>query len=193
MSSYTSSGSSLLSTQSQGTNALDKFQSFNSLFTLAALDKNQQQSYSIDRNNVKNIICRSQGKGNGGAGTAFGNLDYFIDDVDIITIPALTKKTGNTFATKINFKVFEPYSMGLFMLTMQQAAKAAGYGQSFKEAPYLLMIEFIGYENDKPGSSEPGTELVRYIPIKIIEIKFKVGTTGSTYDVRAIPFNEHAL
>jgi len=190
---YTSSGS-LLNTTAQGSNVLDKFQTFNSLFTLAALSQGQLNASKIDKGNIQNVICRSQGIGtSGGTDTAFGKFDYFIDDVIIASIPALTKKTGNAFATKISFKVFEPYSMGLFMLTMQKAAAAAGYGQSFKEAPYLLMIEFIGWEDGRPGSSEPGTELVRYIPIKIIDIKFNVGTSGSTYLINAIPYNEHAF
>jgi len=191
---YTDNGGSLSNTTAEGSNVLDKFQSFNSLFTLAALSKAQLNSSSIDRGGLQNIICRSQGIGpNGGTDSGFGKFDYFIDDVIISSIPSLSKKTGNTFGTKITFKVFEPYSMGLFMLTMQKAAANAGYGQSFKEAPYLFMIEFIGYTNDQPGSSEPGTELVRYIPVKIIEIKFNVGQTGSTYLVTAIPYNEDAF
>jgi len=190
---YTTGGS-LLTTEGQGTNVLDKFQTFNCLFTLAALTQNQVNGHSINRSAIQNIICRSQSIGpSGGVGTSFGKYDYFIDDVLISAIPALTKKTGNSFATKVTFKVYEPYSMGLFMLTMQQAAKEAGYGQSFKEAPYLLMIEFVGYVDGQPGSPEPGTELVRYIPIKIIDIKFNVGITGSTYLVTAIPYNEHAF
>lgn len=192
---YTDSGGSLSNTQAQGTNVLDKFQTFNSLFTLAALSTSQVNGSTLDRGAIQqNIICRSQGIGpNGGTDSGFGKFDYFIDDVIISSIPSLSKKTGNTFGTKITFKVFEPYSMGLFMLTMQKAAANAGYGQSFKEAPYLFMIEFIGYTDGQPGSSEPGTDLVRYIPVKIIEIKFNVGQTGSTYLVTAIPYNEDAF
>lgn len=179
--------------QQGGTNPLDKFQTFNCLFTLAALTKTQVNGQTINRSNIQNIICRSQGVGNKGTRTAFGSYDYFIDDVIIASIPSLSKKTGNSFATKISFKVFEPYSMGLFMLTMQQAAQSAGYGLSFKEAPYLLMIEFVGYVDGQPSSSEPDDQLTRYIPIKIVSIKFNVGTTGSTYEVTAIPYNEHAF
>lgn len=190
---YTDSGASLSNTTAEGVNILDKYQSFNALFTLAAMSKNQLNGSTVDRGSVQNIICRSQGIGSGGTDSGFGKFDYFIDDVIISSVPSLSKKTGNTFGTKITFKVFEPYSMGLFMLTMQKAASNAGYGQSFKEAPYLFMIEFIGYVNGQPGSSEPGTELVRYIPVKIIEIKFNVGQTGSTYLVTAIPYNEEAF
>ncbi len=185
--------SNLSQTQARGTNPLDKFQTFNCLFTLAALSKTQINNRSISRSNVQNIICRSQGIGNKGTKTAFGTYDYFIDDVIIASQPSLSKKTGNTFATKISFKVYEPYSMGLFMLAMQQAAKGAGYGLSFKEAPYLLMVEFAGYVDDKPSSSEPADDLTRFIPIKIIEIKFNVGLNGSTYEITAIPYNEHAF
>ncbi len=178
-------------------NPLSKFQSFNSLFTLAAMSKADQNFGVADKSKFTNIICRSQGdwaqdRANTRVQTAFGTYDYFIDDVTIVSIPAQSPETGNSFATKISFKVYEPYSMGLFMLALQQGAAQAGYGMNFTEASYMFMIEWIGYVNSKP-SAEPGADLTRYIPIKIINITFKVGLTGSVYDCEAIPYNEHAF
>ena len=187
----------LQSMQSMGVNPLGKFQTFNSLFTLAAIDRSQQNSGNIQRDGIRNIICRSQGDWGDGANkrasTEFGSFDYFIDDVVIASIPAPSDLTSVTFATKITFKVIEPYSMGLFLLTMQQAAQKAGYGLNFKEAPYVFMIEFVGNVNGMPSSPTPGPELTRYIPIKIINIKFNVSASGSTYEVEAIPYNEHVF
>lgn len=178
-------------------NPLDKFQSFNCLFTLAALSPRDQNFGIKDKTQLTNIICRSQGdwaedRANKRVQTDFGTYDYFIDDVTIVSIPAFSPETGNSFATKISFKVYEPYSMGLFMLAIQQASQRAGYGMNFTEASYMFMIEFMGYVNNQP-SSEAGDDLTRYIPIKFINIKFKVTDKGSVYECEAIPYNEYAF
>lgn len=178
-------------------NPLDKFQSFNCLFTLAALSPRDQNFGIANKSQINNIICRSQGdwaqdRSNKRVQTDFGTFDYFIDDVTIVSIPAFSPETGNSFATKISFKVYEPYSMGLFMLALQQGAQKAGYGMNFTEASYMFMIEFMGYVGNQP-STEAGEDLTRYIPIKFINIKFKVTEKGSVYDCEAIPYNEYAF
>lgn len=188
-------GLNLNSVSAQGTNPLDKFQTFNNLFTLAGMTKQQINQGTWDRNQLKNVICRSQGdwEKSKHVQTDFGSFDYFIDDLIITSKPSPGAATGATFAHKINFRVFEPYSMGLFMLAMQQAAEAGGYKLNFKEAPFMLMIEWVGYVDDKPGPSNPGKELYRLIPIRIKNITFKIGASGTMYEVDAIPYNEIAF
>jgi hypothetical protein len=188
-------GLDLRQTTSNGVNPLDKFQTFNSLFTLAAITKEQQNMGKIEKGKLDYVICRSQGDwGNSKhVGTDFGSFDYFIDDLIITSIPAPHPIIGLTTATKITFKVTEPYSMGLFMLTLQQGAYQAGYKLNFKEAAYVLMIEFKGYVDGNPSAGEPDADLTRYIPIKIQNITFKVTASGTVYEVSAIPYNEIAL
>ena len=73
-------------------------------------------------------------KSGGGAGpaktrTAFeteGAVEYFIDDVTINTLIAPGADTKQTNATSIDFTVLEPYSMGMFLQTLNLAAKEAG-------------------------------------------------------------------
>lgn len=184
------SGTNLSQTSAQGSNPLDQFQTFNNLFTLASLSRGQING-NVSKDSLTNIICRSQSVGDKGVQTDFGTFDYFIDDVTIVTIPSASKLTGNTFATKISFKVHEPYSMGLFMLALRNAASASGYPQNFNQAPYAFMIEWVGYVNNKPGAV--GDRLTRIIPIRLSKVTFKVGMTGSVYDCEAIPYNEIAF
>ena len=188
-------GLDLNSVSEQGTNVLDKFQTFNSLFTLAGMTKQQINQGTWDRSQLKNVVCRSQGdwEKSKHVETDFGSYDYFIDDMIISSKPSFSKDTGATFAYKINFRVFEPYSMGLFMLAMQQAAEKSGYKLNFKEAPFMLMIEWIGYVDGQPGPSEPGKGFYRLIPIRIKNITFKIGASGTMYEIDAIPYNEVAL
>lgn len=174
-------------------NPLNKFVSYNCLFTLSCLDKNMQNKGEFDPSKIKNVIARTQGDwgSDNRVRSTFGQYDYFLDDLIIVSQPALSSKTGESFATKITFKVTEPYSMGLFLDIMYEGAKQGGYS-NFREASYLLMIEFAGYTDDnKPHAPDPS--LTRYIPIKFLDVKLSVKSGGSTYDCEVIPYNEVAF
>jgi len=173
-----------------GSNPLNKFVSYNCLITLACLNKADQNEGKFDKSKIKNVIAKTQGDwgNNNRVKTEFGEFDYFIDDLIMVTQPKISANTGETFATKITFKVTEPYSMGLFLNTMLVGAKINDY-DNFREASYLLMVEFVGYTDDnKPHAPDPS--LTRYIPIRILDVKFSVKSGGSTYECEAIPYNE---
>jgi len=191
MAGYTAPADDLRTYQSKGTNPLDDYASYNCLFTLACLSQTQQSSRNINPSSITNIIASSKGDWGKNASkrvvTEFGSFDYFIDDLLIVSTPSLSQQTGNSFATKISFKVTEPYSMALFYLTMQTGALACGY-QNYREAPYLLMIEFIGYDNSRKPKLNPS--LTRYIPIRFIKSKMKVTSSGSIYECECVPYNE---
>lgn len=175
-------------------NPLNKYASYNSLFTLSCLSIQQQNTGTFSASNIGNIVASSKGdwnnRGTNRTPTDFGNFDYFIDDVMITSLPSINRTTGNNFATKITFKITEPYSMALFLLTLQDGAEAGGY-KNYREAAYLLTIEWAGYDDNNVPSID--AQLTRYIPIKFIDIKMKVLTSGTTYECEAIPYNEVAL
>ena len=175
---------------SVGANPLNKFVSYNCLITLSCLNKADQNAGKFDKSKVKNVIARTQGDwgSNNRVTSEFGQFDYFIDDLIIVSQPAVSSKTGEAFATKITFKVTEPYSMGLFLDTMLVGAQQGGYG-NFREASYLLMIEFAGYTDDnKPHAPDPS--LTRYIPIRFLDVKLSVKSSGSIYECEVVPYNE---
>lgn len=175
-------------------NPLNDYSSFNCLYTLACLNKNQQNTGNITSANLSNIVCRTAGdwgnNGNKHVSTDFGKFDYIIDDVMIACLIAPNPATSNAFATKISFKVTEPYSLGLFFLALQTGAQNSGYG-NFKEAPYLLMIEFMGY--DDTGKSSINHSLTRFVPLIFTNIVLKVNMAGCYYECEAIPYNETAF
>jgi hypothetical protein len=175
-------------------NPLNAFVSFNCLYTLACMSKTQQNKETkFSKNKLQNIICRTSGdwdKPNSHVSTDFGQYDYIIDDLIIASIPSMSVSTGATFATKITFRVTEPYSLGLFFLALQDGAKKGGYG-NFREAAYLLMIEFQGYRDDNKPFID--NNITRFIPMKFISIKLKAGMAGSVYECEAIPYNEVAF
>lgn len=183
-----------LATQTGVDNVLDKFASYNYVITLAGLPRSQQANKKFTPADITNIISRTGGDwGNASkrVETTFGTFDYFVEDLDIKSIFAFNPQAGNSFATDINFRVVEPYSMGLFILAMQSAAIAGGYGENFRDSPFILMIQWAGYTDDgSPVAVSDSTDLTRFIPIKIVDCKFKVTQAGTIYDVRAIPYNE---
>jgi hypothetical protein len=175
-------------------NPLNAYVSFNCLYTLSCMSKTQQNNATkLSKSGLQNIICRTSGdwdKPNSHVATEFGQYDYIIDDLIVASIPSMSGSTGAAFATKITFRVTEPYSLGLFFLALQDGSKKGGYG-NFREAPYILMIEFLGYRDD--GKPFIDNNLTRFIPMKFISIKLKAGMAGSVYDCEAVPYNEIAF
>lgn len=181
-------------------NMLHQFSSFNCIFTLSVL--------TVDEVNMPDETYRAQEpilqifRSGGGATNkvttvyedAIGKkLEYFIDNVTIDGIMVPNSKTRTTNATFLEFEVTEPYSMGLFLQTLQIAATTAGY-TNYIQAPYLLTVEFIGYDDDGDILVvEDGRNLKRMFPLKFTNIEFQVNEKGSVYNIESIPWNEQAF
>ena len=176
-------------------NPLEQFASYNYVFTLGCLN-DRELSYpdtTYRRRDPAVVILRSGGGPTPGSATLYeanGKIEYFIDDVEIETIVAGNEATRSTNATSLNFKVLEPYSMGLFLQALQVSAKRAGH-TSYIEAPYLLTVEFKGY--DDAGQYINASNIRRMFPLKFVNIEFEVNESGSQYTIQAIPYHEIAL
>lgn len=184
-------------------NPLERFSSFNSIFTFSCLNSKKvnfpDAADSYKAGNFGSIIFRSGGGyPENRVSTAYtsaanpgGKFEYYIDNVEIESVMAFNKKTKGTNSTNITFTVFEPYSMGLFLQSMQIAAKENGYS-NYIEAPFLLTIQFIGYDSD--GNPVPVDDVLdRHIPLKIGNATMEVKASGCEYQVEAYPWNEQAL
>lgn len=178
-------------------NELRIFSSFNYIFTLACLTPSEINNPDLTyRKNPPAVqVLRSGGGAQGKALTAFETstkqLEYFIDDVEIESIIVPTNSTRVSNATAINFKVYEPYSMGLFLQSLQVAAKAAlGSTASYNRACFALIVEFIGY--DDQGRIVNSNKTRRVYPLKIVNAEFEVTDGGSVYNVACVPWNEQA-
>jgi len=178
-------------------NELRTFSSFNYIFTLACLTPSEINNPDLTyRKNPPAVqVLRSGGGVQGKALTAFETsskqMEYFIDDVEIESIIVPTNSTRVSNATAINFKVYEPYSMGLFLQSLQVAAKAAlGSTASYNRACFALIVEFIGYNDD--GAIVNSNKTRRVYPLKIVNAEFEVTNGGSVYTVACVPWNEQA-
>lgn len=175
-------------------NELNKFSSFNYIWSFDVATRAEANSGSY-----KNKRCRIIRSG-GIADTAGDALktddelklgvkgEYFIDNVRMQAVVAPNPYSGITNATKIDFEVIEPYSIGLFLQTIQLAASEAGY-DNYLHAPFILGVEFIGYDLNGAVS----TVEKRVLLVKLVRARFSVTAAGSVYQVESVPWSHQAL
>ena len=178
------------------TNVLEPYASVNYIWTLSCLtvDELNRPDATYRRYGPKKIICRSGGSGASKVKTAselaLGGVEFYIDDVEIKTVVTHNKGTKQADAINGSFKIFEPYSMGLFYETLQIGALSCGY-KNYIDAPFMLTLHFKGYDDDGNVRLVPGA--TRYFPIHIINSTFNVTEQGSTYDVAYVKHNDQSF
>ena len=189
-------------------NPLEQFASFSSMWTLACLTPKQFNNPMLYRNNdqiwnnsgytnaAKKNVTSSVVFASGGrfdaerARTAHGAPEYYIQNFMMKTTVGANSKTGNSNAFKFEFDIFEPYSMGLLLQSFQVAARNAGYINYLDNAPYVLKLDFMGY--DELGRLIKAVKS-KYFVLRLTGIKFSVNEGGSTYKVEAVPYNQQGF
>jgi len=172
-------------------NKLEQFATVNCLFTLAAATPGECNSQSYRTTDpLPRVIFASAGRfDKERIQTAFGAPEYFIDNVRFDTVIAPTPNKGNGPWTKLEFDIYEPYSMGLFLQSCQAAAVDAGFNTYLDNCPYVFRIEFKGWRGPNESASVgPYNWLVR-----LKNINFTVDQAGSHYKVECFPYNHIAL
>lgn len=175
-------------------NELEQFASSSHIFTLSVLTSRQlaypDRTYRAGQN-IAPILRSGGGLGDQKVKTAYetnGRVEYYIDDVEIESIITTTGAQRQTNATNIRFKIMEPYSMGLFLQTLQIAANVEY--KNYLETPLLLTVEFVGQDDDGNFIGSIGK---RFYPLKLVGMDMNVTNGGSVYDVEAVPYNEVGL
>jgi hypothetical protein len=179
-------------------NPLEQFVSSNYLFTLSSLsaDAVNFPDDSYRKGLVGRIILSSGGRfSESRVSTAYetldnpsGKYDYFIDNVEMYSQITPSSSTKGTNIVTLDFEVTEPYSMGQFLQSCQIAAVANNHSD-YTQAPYLLSLEFKGYDAD----NESKTVAVRYFPIRMYSINMTITSSGCKYQVKSQAWNELAL
>ena len=175
-------------------NPLRNFNSFNSVIELGALSISEINNNTyVGKGYADEMIVRNVGgKLERRVQTDFEgsqHAEYYIEDLEIKTLISPNPRSGVAKATKVTFKVIEPYSMGQFLQALQIGALNAGF-PNYLKAPFLLSINFVGHTES--GTTEFGDKSQRLIPIKLIKSEMNVESGGTTYDVSAIAWSESA-
>jgi hypothetical protein len=134
------------------------------------------QSYKSGK--VLPLICKSAGADpTNRVATGFGKFDFFINNLTFEAVMGYQSAKATNVST-IQFDVYEPYSIGLFMLALQRAADNAGF-TNWRDAPFLLSIEFRGNKENGQIAKVPFS--TRHIPIKITTVDIKANEQGCRY------------
>jgi hypothetical protein len=175
-------------------NPLHQFASYSPLWTMACLTKEQFNNPKLYRDNdsaLTQVVFSSGGRYDGQrANTASGVPEYFVNNFSMQSVIAASPKTGNSNAVKFSFEIIEPYSMGLLLQSMQVAAISNQYANYLDNAPYLLKLDFKGYD-EKMGVLKVVKS--KYFVMKLTSIKFEVTEAGSKYRVEGVPYNHQGF
>lgn len=119
------------------------------------------------------------------------NNDLYFSNVEMTSIPGLNEKRRLTSVTNITMELMEP--SGITLIEKIKAAAANNGFLDHLDAPYMLTVEFKGF--DEMGRDvKMNTDFIkRVIPIKLITMDIDVNQGGSYYNIKAIPYNEFAL
>ena len=201
-------------------NLLHQFASYNSLFTLSALSRDDLVSTAeLLNSRPHDIILRSSGIGpnenNNRSPLTPGdrkileenerlqgaveksrtvleqNRDLYIRQVTMNSIPGLNDKRRLTSVTQISMEIVEPAG-----ITLLERIRGAAINNGFLDhldAPFMLTIDFKGFdEQGKPASTKDSQNMKRLIPVKLVDMQMDVTQAGTVYAVKAIPYNEFA-
>lgn len=175
-------------------NVLKNYTSYTYRFSLGAVtvDKWNDKSFVGDDAEIDYIVLSSSGfSGQAGSAdgnrtqTIYGSPEYYINNIEIEQL--MPGSEGQlTGLQGVKFEVFEPYSMGLFFQSLLSTAIRAGYQNYNDDVPFILKLEFIGWDDN--GRSRTVPQATRYFPMRFQRIDFSANESGSNYVVRMIDF-----
>ena len=120
----------------------------------------------------------------------FGDSDFFFDDVKLSTIIGHNARSRMSNVINLDLTISEPFGMTLIerLIDIANDLKIDNWDQM----PFMLQIDFFG--NSEEGALlNPIPEQTKYLPIKILEVKIRVGSQGSKYNISAVPCSHMAL
>jgi hypothetical protein len=118
------------------------------------------------------------------------NDDLYFEDFKMNCVIGHNAKSRGSNAIEISFTVVEPLGMSLIDRILK-VADAAGIRQ-WDQMPFVIQIDF--FANSPDGSIQsPIPNTTKRICVKIIDMRIKVSTKGSTYNMTAVPQTHVAL
>ena len=186
-------------------NQLEDFASYAPLWTMACLTPEQFNNPELYRNNnnfagaefdneisgesnSSTVVFSSAGRFDADRTGIFGEVapEYFVDNFQMKVLTSANTQSGNQNAVSFSFEILEPYSMGLLLQSMQNAAIKAGYANYLDNAPYLLKLDFQGFSESGEAFESVSS---KYFVMRLTNVDFNVDESGSRYNVKGIPYN----
>lgn len=179
-------------------NILMDYVSYTYNLSLIALSPEEYNKLILDKSNDPTTIYEPRNVIIAGAGRRDAtmprnenfNEDFYFDDFKMTTVIGMTTRTRMTNAIDVSFTIIEPYGVTLLNRLVNMANSPGLNCPNHVALPYLIQLEFYGY--DEGGKASKIMNMTKYIPIKIIAMKIKVSSKGASYQIQAIPFNHTA-
>ena len=174
------------------TNPLFAYASYDYVIGLGALSQSEindpDKTYFAGKTPL--LICKSANADpNNRVKTTFGKFDFFINNLKINSLIGFAAG-GNGGSCTLTFDIIEPYSMGMFFIACQTAADKLGF-DNWREAPYVITIDFRGNKENGSMTNIPGTK--RFIPFMFADITMTADANGSKYTCKAIAWGAGAI
>lgn len=117
--------------------------------------------------------------------------DFYFDNLKITTIVGSTAGNQGTNAVELSFTIIEPYGMTLIDRLIDACLDPAVDGKNYLEIPYLIQIDFYGFDDE--GKANQLIKQRKYIPINILSMTSKAGVKGAEYQLSAVPYVHSAF
>jgi hypothetical protein len=115
--------------------------------------------------------------------------DIFFEKVTITAVHRPNEQRKMMNFTKIEMELHEPFGV-----TLYEKMRAGANNNRFADhidCPYLLTLEFRGYDNQ--GQPLGNVITVRHLPIKITNSEMEIDQGGTRYFMTAVPWTEFAM
>jgi hypothetical protein len=116
-------------------------------------------------------------------------LNYHIQNVQFDTVVAPNKTSRSSNMIKGSMTILEPY--GVTLIDSLVAASFDGTKfNNYTQNPYMLQLEFFGYDDNGEQIPKGRSDLVTYnkrFPISLLTMKIEVTTRGSEYKIDFVP------
>jgi hypothetical protein len=119
-------------------------------------------------------------------------LNYNIQNVVFDTVVGLNSKSKSSNIASGSMTIVEPYGV-TFLDSLVRASGMKGTFQNYTQQPYMLQVDFTGYddEGNPVPSSETGIYRKRF-PIHITGMKIEVTGKGAEYKLDFVPMGHIA-
>jgi len=117
--------------------------------------------------------------------------DFYFENLKVKTVVNTTSRNRNSNLIECSFTIIEPLGFTLINRMLDAANRVNQGLGSYLQMPYMLQIDFFGSVDGGPPG--PLKEHSKFIPIRITNIKSKLTSKGTEYQIDAVPFNHQAF
>jgi hypothetical protein len=117
--------------------------------------------------------------------------DFYFENLKMTTVMGLNARNKGTNAVNLEFTVIEPYGIS-FLDRLIEASTEYGV-QNYIAIPYLLTIDFFGYQEPDYNPSNPIPLTSRKIPIRLLSMNVNFDQRGTVYQFTAVPYGHLAF